>query len=79
MPTISFNGTSDFVDAGDLGTIKSVSFWIKTSDVTSRKVINLNGTAQVELDNSGQVVATGWSSPTYHIDAEAGARTLDTQ
>ncbi|MCK9379229.1 MAG: LamG domain-containing protein, partial [Candidatus Moranbacteria bacterium] len=66
---LSFNGTTDFVDAGDVGSgIQTISFWVKTDDATSRKIINIDGTDQIEIDGAGNVLATSFPDATVYVD-----------
>jgi hypothetical protein len=58
---IDFNGTTTYVDGfGAIGNIKSVSFWIKADDITSRKIMDFDGTDQIEIDGSGNILATSF-------------------
>jgi len=49
---------------------------MRPDDTTSRGVIDLNGTAEVSLDASGEVTATGWTTPTYYVDDGPGPRKI---
>ena len=51
-----------------------MSFWIK-ADNTTKKILDLNGTAYVEVV-SGTITATGWTSPTIYVDG-AVSSTID--
>ena len=74
--SLSFDGTDDYVAVGNVSTgLQSVSFWIK-ADNTTKKIIDLNGTAYVEV-SAGTITATGWTSPTIYVDG-AVASTIDT-
>ena len=76
---ISFNGSTDSVRVGDMsaeGDIKSISFWMKADDITSRRVIGINGTGYIQVNGSSQITANGWSSPTYFVDGVSGAQTI---
>jgi uncharacterized protein (TIGR02145 family) len=73
---LSFDGTNDYVDAGNVNSsVKTVSFWIKASSTTNR-IIDLNGTAKVEL-SGGTITTNGITSPTIYVDG-AVSSTLDT-
>ncbi|HAI73811.1 MAG TPA: hypothetical protein DCS28_03005 [Candidatus Moranbacteria bacterium] len=66
---LSFNGTTDYVNCGNVGTgIQTVSFWIKTDDATTRKIINIDGTDQIEIDGASNILATGFPSVTIYVD-----------
>ncbi|MFZ2300226.1 MAG: LamG domain-containing protein [Candidatus Moraniibacteriota bacterium] len=72
---LDFDGTNDYISVGNVGSINSVSFWMK-ADGTTKKIIDLNGTAYVEV-SSGTITATGFTSPTIYVDG-AVASTIDT-
>ena len=67
---LTFNGTTDKVMIGNIAqTIKSVSFWIDLDDITTRDLIDFDGgTHVISADGSGDIIATGFSSPTIYID-----------
>lgn len=75
---LDFDGSSSYVAVGDVGTVRSVSFWVYADDVTTRKIMNMNGTAQIELDGSSQVTATGFTSPTVYVNGSSASSVLDT-
>ncbi len=65
--------------AGNVGSgIKSISFWIKADDNTSRKIFNIDGTDQIELNASGIVTATSFPGTTvvYVDGTSASASTV---
>lgn len=73
---ISFDGTDDYISVGNVGSgLQSVSFWIK-ADNTTKKILDLNGSAYVEV-SSGTITATGWTSPTIYVDGVVSS-TIDT-
>jgi|GEM_PF-2586244 uncharacterized protein (TIGR02145 family) len=73
---LSFDGTDDYVDLGNVNNgVKTISFWVKASTTTNR-IIDLNGTAKVEL-SGGTITTSGISSPTIYVDGAVGS-TLDT-
>jgi len=64
---ISFNGSSDLIDLGNVyNGVKTVSFWIK-ADSTTKKIINFSNTANVEVI-SGTITTSGITSPTIYVD-----------
>ena len=72
----SFNGTGDYVGAGDVYSgVKSVEFWIK-ADNTTKKILGLNDTQYIEVSDA-TLAATGWTSPTIYVDG-VEASTIDT-
>jgi hypothetical protein len=72
---LSFNGTSDFVNNGNVGTgIKTISFWVKANDLTSKKVIDFDGTDQIEIDGSSNILATSFPDTTIvYVDGVASS------
>jgi hypothetical protein len=63
--SLNFDGTQDYVDVGNVGAgIKTITMWVKPSDITTRKILNLDGTDQIELDGSGNVAATSFPGTT---------------
>ncbi|MGB4076330.1 MAG: LamG domain-containing protein [Minisyncoccia bacterium] len=75
---LDFDGSDDFVDVGNIGTVRSVAFWLKADDTTSREIINMDGSIQIELNGSSVVTATGFTSPTIYVDGVV-ASTVDTE
>ena len=76
---MDFNGTSDFIFAGDTGEkVKTILFWIK-ADSTTEKIIDLDaGTHYIEVA-AGTATTTGFIDPTIYIDAATSTTpTLDT-
>ncbi len=71
----SYNGTSSKIAIGDLGRdIKTVYLWVYPNDNTTRSILDLDGgTHSLEIDGSGNLTATGWTSPTFYTNAVAGA------
>ncbi len=79
---IEFNGTTTYVDGfGAIGNIKSVSFWMKADDITSRKIMDFDGTDQIEIDGSGNILATSFpGTVAIYIDGvnKTASPTIDT-
>jgi len=75
---LSFDGTDDYVSAGDLeADIKSVEFWINHgSNAYGGVILELNATHSVVISLSGDIVASGFSSPTIYIDGSAASAAL---
>jgi len=70
----SFNGTSDHILAGNVGSsIKTISFWMQANTTSSKKVIDIDGTKQIELDGNSNVVATSFPSATIYIDGSSAS------
>ena len=78
---LDFDGTDDYVDCGNVGSgIKSIAFWIRADDVTTRKIMDFDGTDQLEIDGSGDVTATSFPGTTaIYVDGVVATRlTVDT-
>jgi len=73
---LDFDGTNGYVDSADIGTVKTISFWINPDDVTDRKIINIDGTDQIELNASSNIVATSFPAATIYTNGVAGAGPL---
>ena len=74
---LSFNGTSDLVSLGNVGSgVKTVAFWVKPSS-TTQPFIDLNATATIDM-TSGTVAANNFTSPTIYIDGSATSTFPDT-
>jgi len=67
----SYNGTDAVVDVGDLErNVRGICLWIYPDDNTERSILDLDaGTHSLELDASGDLTATGWTSPTRYVNA----------
>ncbi|MDP3957439.1 MAG: FISUMP domain-containing protein, partial [bacterium] len=64
---IDFGGTNQYISIATVyNGVKSVSFWIK-SDNPTRKIIDLNGTANIEVI-ALTITANGFTSPTIYVD-----------
>jgi len=76
---LSFNGSDDHISIGNAGSgIKTISFWIKASDITSRKVIDIDGTDQIEISAGSDILATSFPAATIYVDAVV-ASAVDTE
>lgn len=75
---LAFDGTDDYVNVGNTAeTVRTVAFWMRADDTTSRKIINIDGTDQIELNGSNEVVATSFPSATVYVDGQTGSATID--
>ena len=74
---MDFNGTSDFIFAGDIGEdVKTILFWIKADDISDRKIIDLDaGEHYIKVDTD--VSAPGFVTPIIYVDGVVGT-TIDT-
>lgn len=70
---LSMDGSDTYINVGNMGTVHAVSFWMKTDDVTSQKLINIDGTDQIEINGSSQVAATSFPAPTIYINGTPGS------
>ena len=62
------------MDAGDVGAgIQTISFWMKTDDATDIKILNIDGTDQIEIDGTGNILATSFPSATIYVDGSVSA------
>ena len=71
----TYNGTTSKIAIGNIGqNIQTVCAWIYPDDITTRSIVDLDGgTHSIEMDGSGDITATGWTSPTFYTDAVAAA------
>ncbi len=76
---LELDGVDDHVDIGNIGSgIKTISFWIYSDDITSRKIIDIDGIDQIELNASGDVQATSFPAATIYKDSVSGSTRLAT-
>ena len=65
---------TSYIDVADTGRldIQTACIWLFPDDITTRSFMDLDGgTHSLEIDGSGDVTATGWSSPTIYINASS--------
>jgi len=48
--------------------VKTIAFWLKANDITSRKIIDIDGTDQIEIDGSSDIQATSFPTATVYVD-----------
>ena len=71
---LDFNGTTSYASCGNVGNgIKTISFWMKADDIMDRKIIDIDGTRQIEINGSSQIVATNFPAATVYVDGAAGS------
>ena len=78
---IDFNGSSTYIDGfGDIGNIKTISFWMKADDITDRKIMQFNTTtpSYLEIDASSAIQAQGFNNPTIYVDGKVSSTLPDT-
>jgi hypothetical protein len=78
---LSFNSANTtYVTAGNVGSgIMTVAFWMKAPDVTSQKLISIDGTKQIETNGSDAIVATSFPAATVYVDGIVGSAVKDGQ
>ena len=71
---MDFDGTSSHISLGAVGSgIKTISFWMKADDTTSRKIMDFDGTDQIEINGSSQILATSFPGTTIiYVDGVVG-------
>jgi len=62
----SYDGVNDYLDAGNVGNVNSVSYWIKSNNQANGG-IELNSNQYID-DNA---IPEGWTNPTTYIDGVA--------
>ena len=69
---------TSYIDVGNVGRdVKGVGIWVYPDSITSKSFMDLDGgTHSLETDGNGDVTATGWSSPTFYVNAVAAATRL---
>ncbi|MBU4082789.1 LamG domain-containing protein [Patescibacteria group bacterium] len=66
---LEFDGSDDYIAAGDVyNGVKTLAFWLKADSVASKKIIDIDGTDQIETDASGNILATSFPAATIYID-----------
>jgi len=76
---LEFDGTDDYVSVGNVGSgIKTISFWMKADDITSIKIIDIDGTDQIEINGSSAVTATSFPASTVYVDASTASAVVTT-
>jgi len=75
----SFNGIGDHILVGNVGnSIKAISFWMQANAVASQKIINIDGTIQIELIGSSITATSFPATATVYVDGSASANLPDT-
>jgi hypothetical protein len=71
---LDFDGEAAYVAVGNAGGgIQTISFWMNARDTTTRDIIDLDGTDQIQLNGGSQIVATDFPAATIYVDGEAGS------
>lgn len=65
-----FDGsTSKVTGSSIVNSVSSIAFWIKPNTIATQGIMNLDGgTHKISTDASGNVTATGFTSPTYYLN-----------
>ncbi|MFO1152047.1 MAG: LamG-like jellyroll fold domain-containing protein [Rhodospirillales bacterium] len=76
-----FDGTDDFAatsTAGSISGIKTIAFWANFStSPASKKIINIDGTDQVETNGSGNITATSFPGTTVvYVDGSSASANI---
>ena len=66
---LKFNGGGAYVNCGNVGNVKTISFWLKPDNLTTNSILELNGTQTITISNS-QIQANSFASPTIYVDAK---------
>ena len=72
---MDFDGSTGYVDSADIGTVKTLSFWINAHDTDGRVILDIDGTNYVNFSSGGSanVQPVSWPSATVYTDGTAGA------
>ncbi len=72
--SFNFDGIDHYVNIGNAGTgIKTIEFWIKANDTTDRKIMDMDGTDQIELDGSSNITANSFPASTVYVDGQVAS------
>ena len=75
--SLIFNGSSDNVSIADvISGIKSIAIWFNPSSVSQQTILYLNSTTYIEINNSSQINAQGFTSPTIYVNNSTSPSTL---
>ena len=74
---VELDGSSDYIDEGDIGSANTIAFWIKRTTTGAEKLINIDGTDQIEINGSNQVVATSFPAATVYIDGSTASNVIN--
>ena len=74
---VLLNGSSDYINEGNIGSANSIAFWIKRTTIGAEKLIDIDGTDQIEINSSNQVVATSFPAATVYIDGSTASNVIN--
>lgn len=66
----TFDGTDDYIDCGNVGSIKTMAFWCRPTTTTEDIADMDGGTHTVEV-GAGTLTATGWNAPIIYVNGAA--------
>ncbi len=66
-----FEGSAAKVTLASNMNIKTVSMWIRPNTIASIALADLGGSTRIETDGSGNLSATGFTSPAFYINGRA--------
>ena len=67
---LTFDGVNQYIDAGTIASnVKTIAFWLYTSDTTDQTLIDLDGTDHIETNSTSDVTATSFpGTTTIYVD-----------
>ncbi|MCD5381737.1 MAG: LamG domain-containing protein [Candidatus Pacebacteria bacterium] len=75
---IALDGTADYIDVGNVASgIQTIAFWMKADDITTRDIIDIDGTDRIEINGSSTIVATSFPTYTIYVDGSSSSATID--
>lgn len=76
---VYFPGSS-YITAGDIGSgKKTIAFWVKATTAASQKIINIDGTDQIETNGSAAITATSFPGTTVvYVDGSTASAVITT-
>src|SRR3989344_9109429 len=72
---LSFDGTNDYVDVGNVGNVQSVEFWINDANATDGVLELINNSTYISIASSA-ITATGFTSATKYINGSSASASL---
>jgi len=72
---LTFDGTNDYVDVGNVGNVQSVEFWINDANATDGVLELINNSTYISIASSA-ITATGFTSATKYINGSSASASL---
>ena len=69
---LQFDGTNNYINSGNVGSIKSIAFWMNP-DSTTEDIVDLDGGTHTIEITAGTLSATGFSSPSLYVNGALGS------